>query len=111
MYTMANAWGEMVQHLLVDSRNYSVLLVHYENLKSSLVPEMMQMLKFLDYSITETTLKERLEEDFTAFHRHQKSTFEHYTSDQKKYVNSIIDRHSNIETGLPLGLRQYIRPT
>lgn len=96
----------MVQHLLVNSKNSSVLLVHYEDLRSNLFHEMKRMLQFLDYSVTENTLRERLDEKFTTFYRNHTSEFEHFTSEQKKYVNSILA--SKVETGLPL--KQYIRP-
>ena len=106
VYKQIDSWGEMVQHLLITSKNYSVLLVHYENLLSNLFHEIKRMVQFLDYDISENKLRDELDHKFTYFYRNHTAKFEHYTSEQKKYVNSVIA--SKVATGLPL--ERYIRP-
>ena len=42
------------------------------------------------YNHTDTKLSARLSEDFTLFHRSSKPSFDHFTHEQKGFVNSVI---------------------
>ena len=112
MFRLIKVWETMINHLLIESRNYPVLVVRYEDLKSNTLQEIMQMLEFLGYEYTPDELKERLNQKFTTFYRNRTSTFEHYTAAQKQYINSIITKvHSRLQllSQTPLPLKTYIK--
>lgn len=85
-------WERMVKHLLLDSMDRPVLLVHYEDLKADLVREVKRMVKFLGYDMPEDVLRERITQQFNDFYRNHTPTFEHFTPAQKKFINDAYDR-------------------
>ena len=46
--------------------------------------------EFVSPSFTDSELTARLSKDFAVFHRMSKSSFEHFTSEQKVLVNSVV---------------------
>lgn len=105
-------WEDMVNHLLVNvSDSNPVLLVKYEDLKKDLYQEVERMLMFLDVQVR-NDWKDRLKNGFHAFHRNHTYTFDHYTIEQKIYMNEVINRvskqlqHHNIDY---LDVHKYLR--
>lgn len=106
-------WEAMIYHLLVNvSENHPVLLVKYEDLKRDSYGEVERMLSFLDVKFKDDYLREKLKNGFHAFHRNHTYTFDHYTMEQKVYMNQVINRvskllqHHNIDY---LPLQKYLR--
>lgn len=66
------------------------MVVRYEDIKEDHVTQVERMLKFLEFPFDETDLKEKLRKEFETFKRPRKEEFEHYTCEQKKYVNTIL---------------------
>ncbi len=103
-------WEEMVNHLLIKSLNRPVLLVHYEDVKSNSLYEVMRMLKFLHYDVPEDSLRERLQKQFNTFYRnHSSASFEHFTWSQQDRINGYITRMASKLIGKPLKLDAFIR--
>ena len=84
----------MINHLLINNTvNRPVLLVKYEDLKRDAYQEVERMVTFLDVNFVTTDVKKTLvESGFHAFHRNHTYTFDPYTSEQKLYMNSVINR-------------------
>ena len=87
-------WEAMINHLLINASDRNpVLLVKYEDLKRDAISEVERMLMFLDIKVT-TTVRGKLKNGFHAFHRNHTYTFDHYTVEQKIYMNEVINRVS-----------------
>ena len=113
IYRQMENWEAMINHLLVNiSDSNPVLLVKYEDLKRDAYQEVERMLRFLDVRFRNNDMKEKTKEGFHAFHRNHTYTFDHYTVEQKIYVNEVINRvskqlqHHNIDY---LHLHKYLR--
>lgn len=98
VYEQIHIWELMVEHLLVRSTGHPVLLVHYKDLKSNALHEVVRILSFLDYEVSNKVVEERLKKQFNTFYRNHTSTFEHFTRVQRDYVNTVISR---VESRLP----------
>lgn len=99
-------WENMINHLLINNRKHSVLVVRYEDLKSNALHEVMRMLEFLDYAIPEHVLMKHKE--FTTFYRNHTSTFKHFTRTQRIHINSVIMKmHSKLKSEI-LTLKDYV---
>lgn len=105
---LARTWEQMVNHLLIENKNHPVLVVKYEDLKANTVHEVMRMVQFLGYEIPKDLLVERMKQKFTAFYRNHTLTFQHFTTAQKNYINSIINRVDSKLKSQSLPLRHYI---
>lgn len=100
----SRAWMEMIDNWIIDSlksQKHKILVVKYEDLKENEEVEMERMLRFLrlgaftdDTFTTEVMPHTRPSQNFTAtFHRkHSRSEeqFDHFTSQQRAHVMSII---------------------
>ena len=87
-------WEAMINHLMVNvSEGNPVLLVKYEDLKKDPYQEVERMLTFLDMKVKDD-VKDRLKNGFHTFHRNHTYTFDHYTVEQKIYMNEVINRVS-----------------
>lgn len=105
-------WEAMIDHLLVNvSENNPVLLVKYEDLKKDPLQELERILGFLDIKF-KNDMRDKLKNGFHAFHRNHTYTFDHYTVEQKIYMNEVINRVSkhlqyhNIDY---LNIQKYLR--
>ena len=103
----------MVNHLLINSTagNHPVLLVKYEDLKRDAWGEVERMVDFLGEEMLPGA-EQMLRDGFQTFHRNHNYTFDHYTQDQIKYINSVIMRVAKqLElNGITyLHVRKYIR--
>ena len=81
----------MIDRWIVNNNNHTVLVVKYEKLKNEPIPEVKRMLDFVGIKYNSEELQRRVDEGFSMFHRkHDNVKFEHFTSQQKSWVNSII---------------------
>lgn len=76
----------------VKSVNFShpTMVVRYEDIKQDRVAQVERMLKFLEFPFDKRDLERRLHHGFETFKRPHKEEFEHYTIEQKKYINAIL---------------------
>ena len=84
----------MINHLLINNTvDRPVLLVKYEDLKRDTYQEVERMINFLNVKFLTADVNETLKHDrFHAFHRNHTYTFDHYTTEQKLYMNSVISK-------------------
>lgn len=106
-------WEQMVNHLVIKSFSQPVLVVRYEDVKEDAVREVKKMLEFLKFTdISDKDVETRLKTDFQNFYRNHTYSFDHYTSEQKQYVNNAIRRVQDRITRFNINfipLEQYIR--
>ena len=76
----------------IKSVNFSrpIMVVRYEDIKSDHVAQVERMLKFLEFPFDKTELDAKLSHGFETFRRSHKTSFEHYTYEQKKFVNTML---------------------
>lgn len=76
----------------VKSANFSrpVMVVRYEDIKEDHVMQVKKMLKFLEYPFDEAELYAKLNDGFNTFRRPHKEDFEHYSQEQKKFINTML---------------------
>ena len=104
----------MIEHFIINNRVQPVLVVRYEDLKVDPVLQVKRILKFLKYQYDEEDVEQRLTEGFSAYHRNHTDSFEHYTLEQKTYMNSAIISvmkrldQQHITDFIPL--EHYLRP-
>ena len=106
----------IINYLVNRRRTHPLLVVRYEDLKEDRVKHVQRMLSFLNVTVSETELVQRLQPDqFNEFHRNhsEQSSFDPYTSSQVEYLNSIITETEHIlsingVTHFPL--KPYTRP-
>ena len=108
---LIRSWEAMIYHLLIKNRNVDrVLVVKYEDLVKNTEHEVLRMLGFLGYSIAPDLLKERLKIEFSAFKRnHVSNVFKHFTTTQKRLINSVINSVSSRLNSHLLPLKEYVR--
>lgn len=94
LYGIGPRWKKTIEKWFLDPRSLArpVLVVRYEDLKRDPVEEVKRMLEFLKFTFDEQSLAERLAKKASeSFHRnHTDINFEHYTTEQKKYINSLL---------------------
>ena len=92
------------------NRGYNpVLEIFYEDLKSSLIPTIKTMLNFIQFPYFGDDVEQSLHEGVTKYYRNHTDSFEHFTSEQKNFVNGIIlqtmkelQHHNNFATASKL---------
>ncbi len=91
IHTHCNSWVAQIQKWVLHpvSRTKKVMVVRYEDLRTDKLAEVARMLDFLKFPYTEESLGAQLQEDFAVFRRKQ-DTFDHYTPEQREYVNGIL---------------------
>ena len=89
---MGERWKKTIVEWFIKSVNFShpIMVVRYEDIKEDRIGQVERMLKFLEYPFDKTELEVKLHREFEAFKRPHKEEFEHYTPEQKKYVNTIL---------------------
>ena len=90
-----------------------VLVVQYEALKEDPNFQVRRMLKFLNVEYNATDIDERLKNNFESFHRRRHpQEFEHFTKQQKSWVNSMVKEISSLlsfhKKSKLLSIDQYI---
>ena len=85
-------WQKTIVKWFVKSVNFSrpIMVVRYEDIKADYITQVERMLKFLEFPIDKTELDTKLNQGFETFRRPHKEEFEHYTNEQKKYVNTML---------------------
>ena len=109
-------WEAMIYHLLINNAvNRPVLIVKFEDLKKDTYQEVERILNFLNVKfLTADDNKTLVPDRLHAFHRNHTYTFDHYTTEQKIYMNSVIRRVAkqlrlhNIDY---LHVKKYLRDT
>ena len=96
-------WQTHFTSWIITSKNHPILVVRYEDLKDNTLGEMERMLDFLGFAYTREELARRLEKGYTAFKRTNHGNFEHYTQEQKKYIQKLV--RGAVETLSSEGLR------
>ena len=118
VHTQLDKWERMVTHLLVEN-THPVLVVEYDSLRSNQLAEVERMLHFLSFPFDTDELRVKLEaggfDSFRRMHDDKARRFEHFTSEQKVFVNSVIERvinklsTSQVSHKFDLPLSEYIR--
>ena len=93
----------------MNTAKHPVLVVRYEDLKRDEAGEVRRMLEFLQVAYSE----ERLGASYSHFYRNHTDTFEHFTPEQKQFVNRVIVQCSEEMESMGitdwLHLKQYVR--
>lgn len=66
------------------------MVVRYEDIKEDQVAQVERMLTFLKFPFDKNELKYKLNYTFDTFRRPHKEEFEHYSPEQKKFINSML---------------------
>lgn len=91
VHSQTERWLTMITKWIVNTGGHPVLIVKYEKLKSEPIPEVKRMLDFLNINCSMEDLQRKIDEGYSMFHRkHNTVKFEHFTPEQKSWVNSII---------------------
>ena len=98
--------------ILESPRDLPKLVVRYEDFQRDRVGEVSRVLDFLHFPYSRETLSQRLEEDFTTFHRNKHTEFEAFTQAQEQRVDhslrQILDRLSARNNGETYGIEEYL---
>ena len=111
--SLADKWKLMIYNNLLSQKHHPVLTVRYEDLKANTVTEVLRMLNFLQFPYLREEVEQRLQRGFTKFYRNHTDSFDHFTSEQKVYVNDIISdvvrKMQNIKhSALAIKLQEYM---
>ena len=93
VFQQTQRWQLMIRNWVINNNHHPVLIVKYEELKDSTLPEVKRMLDFLHIRYDDEILKEKLNDhSFNRFHRnHKNEKFVHYTSEQAEYVRAVVE--------------------
>ena len=111
---MMQNWKNYIINVILRSPPHlPKLVVHYEDFQGDRVREVSRVLDFLNFPYSRETLSQRLEEDFSTFHRNKHVEFEPYTQSQAEFVErclrEMIGRLSSGNRGDTLGIEKYLR--
>lgn len=87
---LTTKWRLMVSSNLVRKETRPILVVFYEDLKRDMATDLKRMLDFLEHPYTPAQLNTTMQEGYTSYYRNHTDTFEHYTTEQKAFVNKVI---------------------
>ena len=103
----------MTMNVMLDSPpQLPKLVVHYEDFQRDRVREVSRVLDFLNFPYSRETLSQRLEEDFSTFHRNKHVEFEPYTQSQEQFIERClrnITETLSSKNGDTLGIKEYLR--
>ena len=91
------------------------LVVRYEDFQKDRVGEVCRVLDFLHFPYSRESVRQRLEEDFSTFHRNRHTEFEAFTHSQTQLIDTslrhILDTLStrNSNSGETYGIEEYLR--
>ena len=100
VYTQAVKWQQTIFAWLVNNMDHPVIVIKYENLKVNPSRELRRMLDFLQVPYTEAQFQRVVNNGCEKFKRHHspRDDYDHYTSEQRAFVNSVIrTTHSILE--------------
>ena len=91
---------------------HPTLLVYYDDLKANTLKEVKRMLDFLNFPYSDEVVASRLAASFDKFHRTQHPQFEHFTSQQRTYIEDklrksieLLRKNNNNNT---FGIEQFL---
>lgn len=94
---MTDRWKRHISGWLLNGRNNPLHMVKYENLKINKSLEILNILKF--YGETNVSLRSidlKLGFGYNKFYRNHTDSFDHYTSDQERYISNTVINTINI---------------
>ena len=100
VYIQTLKWQRTILAWVVNNMGHSVLVVKYEDMKANMSKELRRMLNFLQVPYTEAQFQSVVTSGYEKFRRHHSSQddYDHYTSEQRAFVNSVIrTTHSILE--------------
>ena len=111
---MMGHMSRYIENVLFKSpRDLPKLVVRYEDFQRDRVGEVSRVLDFLHFPYSRETLSQRLEEDFTTFHRSRHTEFEAFTQSQEQFIDhslrQILDSLSARNNGETYGIEEYLR--
>lgn len=87
----ANRWKAMLRNWVINNRNHPVLVVNYELLQNNTIAQSKRILEFLGINYNTLEVEKVITDDVKTFHRNHTNQFEHYTSFQRSFVQSIVN--------------------
>ena len=100
VHTQALRWQRTIFAWMVNNMGHPVVVVKYEDMKANTSKELRRMLNFLQVPYTEAQFQSVVTSGYEKFRRHHSSQddYDHYTSEQRAFVNSVIrTTHSILE--------------
>ena len=100
VHTQALRWQRTIFAWMVNNMGHPVIVVKYEKMKANTSKELRRMLEFLQVPYTEAQFQSVVNSGYEKFRRHHSSQddYDHYTSEQRAFVNSVIrTTHSILE--------------
>ena len=88
---MSKRWSQHVTAWLASGKTHPMIVVEFEDVKANPVQEVQTMLDFMQIAYDVDELVQRLQEDYSVFHRKYRDDFEHFTPTQKSFVNGLIN--------------------
>jgi hypothetical protein len=93
-------WSRMIaNHVKAHEAGRPVLVVFFEDLKVDPAPQLARMLQFLEMPSSPDIINATLMNDYTTYYRNHTDNFEHYTAEQKIFINDIILQAANATQG------------
>ena len=100
VYTQALKWQQTIFAWLVNNMGHPVTVIKYEDMKVNPSRELRRMLDFLQVPYTEAQFQRVVNSGYETFRRRHspQDDYDHYTSEQRAFVNSVIrTTHSILE--------------
>lgn len=89
MFERAKVWQETLLVFLLHNHNHPVMVVRYEGLKRNAKAELIRMLDFLQVPYKLSQVDKVVDKGYSKYKR-KKIEFDHYTTEQREHVRSII---------------------
>ena len=74
VHNRAPQWLAMMRNWIAGNKGHPVLVIRYEDIKLNPVREVKKMLRFLNIEYDEHEVEERLQKDFSIYHREHKQS-------------------------------------
>ena len=100
VHQKALKWQQTILAWVVNNMDHPVIVIRYEDMKANTSRELRRMLGFLQVPYTEAQFQRVVNNGYEKFRRHHspQDDYDHYTSEQRAYVNSVIrTTHSILE--------------
>ena len=100
VHQKAVKWQKTIFAWVVNNVGHPVNVIKYEDMKTNPSRELRRMLDFLQVSYTEAQFQRVVNNGYEKFKRHHspRDDYDHYTSEQRAFVNSVIrSTHSVLE--------------
>lgn len=88
--SMAPQWLAMIKNWVAGNRGHPVLVIRYEDIKLNPVREVKKMLRFLNVEYDDYKVEERMQKDFSIYHRQWKKIGDVYSKKLREFVNTIL---------------------